>query len=139
MSHVEWTDSIRLGIPGIDSDHRALLDLTNEFLTAAAQGEPPAALAAIMGRLVDRTEAHFKSEETLLDRADYPSLAAHRATHARLVAETTQLRDRLIQASGAPQQWEPITSETADYLRHWLIDHIMSEDRSFRPFVMTLA
>jgi hemerythrin-like metal-binding protein len=139
MSYVEWTDSIRLGIPGIDSDHRDLLNLTNEFLAAAAQGEPPAVLAEIMGRLVERAESHFRAEEALLDRADYPSLAAHRAAHAQLARETMQLKERLEQASGSPDDWNPVSMETADYLRHWLIDHIVSEDRPFKPFLMTLA
>lgn len=142
MAFVQWSDTLKLGVPAMDADHRQLLELTNDFLAAAEDQARFGRLAEILGALITRTRAHFTAEEMLLDRNSYPHLAGHKAEHARLLNEAQMLHDRFIafEQGGAP---EPdgigtLVLETADYLQRWLIDHIIADDRPYRPFLMRL-
>jgi hemerythrin len=138
MARIDWTDEFKMGLPAIDADHRQLLDITNEFLDAAEGAASADHLAAIMERLIERTRDHFTAEEQLLDRHHYPQLVTHKAEHERLITHAENLQAKLVGAAQADNGGR-VALETADYLKHWLIDHIRHEDKPYRRFVMRLA
>lgn len=135
MALIEWSDEIKVGVPSIDADHRHLIALTNDFLTAAEGEALMPHLAAILGELINATRAHFQAEERLLDQCGYPYLVAHQAEHARLLIEAQQLHDRFSQ----PEEDARLAFETAHYLQHWLLDHVVTSDKPCRPFLMRLG
>lgn len=138
MMRIAWSDEFKLGLPAIDADHQELVALCNEFLDAAHADAPIAELAAVLDRMLLRTRAHFVAEERMLDRHGYPSLAIHKAEHDRLLAQAETLRTRFAQAR-EEDELRHVTLETADFLQFWLLDHIRTNDRPYRPFLMSLA
>lgn len=130
---IERNQELRVGVPAIDAEHQILLDICDQFLVAAESGQPVAGLEAILASMIDHAREHFTAEERVLDRVGYPALATHKAAHRRLMAHAESLRSH----------WDEIdrdrVRQTADYLRTWLLDHIRTEDRSFRTFLMRLA
>lgn len=138
MTRIEWTDEFKLGLPAIDSDHQQLLELCNQFLEAAQAEQPIRQLAEILDRLILRTRAHFLAEERLLDRHGYPGLAIHKAEHDRLLVQAGTLKARYDDAS-QDADVRHLTMETADFLQVWLLDHIRTNDRPYRPFLMSLS
>jgi len=135
MDLIEWSDDIKVGVPAIDADHRRLVELTNDFLTAAEDQALMPQLAAILEGLIRHAQAHFLAEELLLDQCSYPHLAAHRAEHAQLLVQVRMLHDRFCQ----PEADIKLSMETALYLQHWLLDHIVNSDKPCRPFLMRLG
>lgn len=138
MSRVTWTNEFKLGLPAIDADHRELLDLCNEFLEAAQADRAITDLAIILDRLIQRTRAHFLAEERLLDRHGYPGFAIHKAEHERLLAQAATLKARYSETHQG-DDLRHLTVETADFLQTWLLDHICTNDRPYRPFLMSLS
>lgn len=152
MTDIEWSQELKLGVPAMDAEHRRLLALTNDFLKAAGADAPPERLGRILGELIARTRIHFQAEETLLDRAGYPGLAGHRAAHERLLVDAQRLYERFTappaQRGHVGESAQPghdgesargLALEAAGFLQRWLVDHIVSEDRAYRPFVMRLT
>ncbi len=137
MTHIEWTDDYKLGLPAIDSDHEQLLGLCNDFLDAAQAGSPIQKLAATLEQLIVQTRAHFLAEERMLDRHGYPGLAIHKAEHERLLTQAETLKARYDNTARESEQ--AVTVEIADFLKFWLLDHIRTNDRSYRPFLRSLA
>ena len=135
MAVIEWSDAIKIGVPSIDAEHRQLIVLTNDFLTAAEDEALMPQLAAILGELIVHTRSHFQAEERLLDQCGYPHLAAHQAEHTRLLVEAQTLHDRFCR----PEADAKLTMETAHYLQHWLLDHIVTSDKPCRPYLMRLG
>jgi hemerythrin-like metal-binding protein len=135
MMHIQWDESYKLGIPAIDSDHKALLDLLNRFLAASTGGAEPGALADILHDLIEQTREHFAREETMLDRNDYPDLARHRAEHHRLLEQAKHFQERYA-AGAAPRD---LSMETAEFLQNWLVEHIARSDKPYRPFILRLT
>lgn len=135
MTLVNWSNLFRLGIPRVDDDHERLLALLEGVLEALAAGDPPDVVTSRIDVLATETEAHFAREEDLLDQADYPGLAAHRAEHDRLLSHLRHMR-KLLQ-SGVPTGDDG--SKTALVLRDWLFQHIREDDAAYKPFVMRLV
>ncbi|MDO8606768.1 MAG: bacteriohemerythrin [Phaeospirillum sp.] len=135
MDLIAWSDDIKLGVPSIDAEHRRLMDLTNNFLAAAEDEALMPQLAAILEELIEHTRAHFQTEERLLDQCSYPQLMAHKTEHTRLLNETQRLHDRFCQ----PEASTSLALEAAQYLQHWLLDHIVASDKPFRPYLMRLG
>lgn len=138
MMRIDWSDEHKLGLPAIDADHQELVAICNEFLDAAHAEAPISQLAGILDRMLLRTRAHFLAEERMLDRHGYPAFAIHKAEHDRLLAQADTLRSRFVQAR-EEDALRNATLETADFLRYWLLDHIRTNDRPYRPFLRRLA
>ena len=132
---LRWSEEYELGIPAMDSDHKDLLNLCNEFLELATTGADGTALADRLDRLILRTRAHFLAEERMLDRHGYPALAVHKDEHARLLREADALGASLRNADADRPR---IIAETSDFLRSWLLDHIRNNDRPYKPFLRIL-
>ena len=130
---IDRCTELRVGVPAIDADHQALLDICDQLLAGARSGQALDGLEPILAAMISRARAHFDAEERVLDRAGYPALASHRAEHRRLMVQAETLRDHWAEVDGAR------VGAVADYMRTWLLDHIRTEDRSFRTFLMRLA
>lgn len=135
MTLVNWTDLYRLGIPQIDDDHERLVALLEGVLDAVVAGDAAAVVTARLDVFAAAAEAHFVREEDLLDRANYPDLAAHRAEHDRLLSHLRHMRTTL--QDGRPAGDDG--SRTATALRDWLFRHIREDDAAYKPAVMRLV
>lgn len=143
MAVIEWSKELMLGVPAMDAEHKQLVRLSNDFLLAASEHAPFSRLSHILGELIARTRIHFQQEEILLDKAGYPGLAGHRLEHARLLVEAQKLYERFAALDATPDRDEDasrvLTMETARFLQRWLVDHIMADDKPYRPYVMRLT
>lgn len=135
MSYIDWSDQFRLGIPSVDDDHQRLFEHLDIFLTAEHDGLPSTELAVRLDSFLIEAAAHFAREERMLDRHDYPFLATHRLEHERLLAHLGHFRERIVAGVMVADH----ANEAADYLRAWLLRHILEEDQRFRPFLMRLT
>jgi hemerythrin len=127
MLSIAWDDSIIVGIPTIDDDHKKLVDMLNELFAACFAAQGPAVLGDILDQLLDYTKYHFEREEKMLEEANYGRLEEHRVLHKRMVAQVEKIQKNL--QSGATHD---LSNETLKFLSHWLTDHIQAEDKEFR-------
>jgi hemerythrin-like metal-binding protein len=58
MTTLQWSDSLALGLPGLDDSHREFVDLLGAVLSA-----PNGELLARWSDLLEHTRAHFAEEE----------------------------------------------------------------------------
>lgn len=123
-----WKASDMCGNTVIDRQHRRLYALSNKLLmTELAQTDASAALDAL-DLLLDEIVIHFHDEEQLLASVGYPEAADHARIHGTLLAEATNLRDRM-------QAGTATLGDTFDFVAHDMIaGHMYQEDRKFFPF-----
>jgi hemerythrin len=138
VHHIDWNDEFKLGVPAIDAEHKELLDVCNRFLEAVQGHADIPQLADILQTMIDRTRRHFRAEERMLDRHGYPALAAHAAEHDRLLIQAETLKARYADAA-QEDEIRHLTTETANFLQTWLLDHIRTNDRPYRPFLRNLG
>ncbi|MQX36549.1 bacteriohemerythrin [Roseospira navarrensis] len=131
MAYLNWTSDLETGIEVVDRDHKMLVDLLNQAHDCMGAEEEPATLGSVLNALIDYTAFHFAREERLMQAANYRDVDAHRDMHAALTTRVREIRTRYAS--------EPTTvsaREVMEFLRRWLIDHILKQDFRYRADVM---
>lgn len=123
---IEWTSRFETGIPEVDGDHRRLVELINELDAILAENGGFERTGAVIDALIDYADYHFKREEAMLDRVGYAQAADHAAIHASF----GHLLGHLVGDCMLTPSHET-ARRLRDYLRDWLINHILVEDKAF--------
>ena len=88
---VIWKDAFFCGNDLIDGQHKLLVQITNELLSAMLAERSEAEVALIMVNLLAEVKQHFHDEETILRQLRFDKLDQHTAEHAQLLAQAYQL------------------------------------------------
>lgn len=126
---IEFDDRIRTGIDEIDEQHRQLVAIYNELDDAFQQGRANRQMSEILARLYRYTKVHFEHEERLLEECAWPDLAQHRFEHRQLAEKLRSFVVRYRRAG------ERISAEVVDFVRAWVVDHIMQCDLRYADHV----
>lgn len=129
MSRLEWNDSLRMDVEPIDSQHKELIRIANGLINAVSLGRDTRTLENVIRRLREYTVFHFHEEEALMERLRYDKRGEHALEHLRL-KENVKNCQRLIYRK------EELTPEAVlDFMKHWLLHHILESDLQFARFV----
>lgn len=128
---IEWTDEISVGIQEIDEQHKQMVDIINRLYDTIIHPTPDeTAVKAIMNDLVQYTAIHFAVEESLFRIFEYGDYENHKKHHEELRQEVMALNERVQNGS------EKITVELMGFLRNWLKNHILIEDKRYAPVLI---
>ena len=122
MSSLHWSPNLSVGVEALDADDRELIDLMNDLDAEIGREAGHDAIMRKLDQLIARTETHFRHEEAMMAEASYPEAEHHARLHEALMGEIWELRE--IHASGTD-----IGPEIADFIKRWLISHIMESDK----------
>ena len=93
----ELTDDLLTGNALIDSEHRELFEAVNNLMDVCTQGKGRDQIQKTVQFLGDYVAKHFRDEEGLQTKSNYPGYPAHKQFHdgyRRKLAETTQVLTR---------------------------------------------
>ncbi len=130
MALIDWTNDFETGIVQVDDQHRKLVEIVNKFDDAAKRGKGSRVMNEILTDLLSYTAEHFVDEEKLLEDAEYPKLKQHKSQHRQLLQKVERLQFEF------DQQGKRITVEVREFLKYWLINHILKEDKAYVPTLM---
>lgn len=130
--NIRWDDSLSVGIDEIDDDHKGLIDLFNQLYAScsASEGVLAAAEMDTLLKLLDYTKSHFQREEKWMKKADYPDYNEHKELHDDLLIITLNFQEHL-----QSTEIHRITDETLEFLRSWIVHHIMESDKAFGNYL----
>ena len=117
---IVWTNAHDVGIAEIDSQHRQLADCLNDVSAALKRGDEAMAISARMTATLAFARHHFETEERLMDEAGFADAAAHRTSHAHLLAD--------LESFSAGCDTRSLSLATR-FLQEWLLRHIDGADR----------
>ncbi|MDR0587350.1 MAG: bacteriohemerythrin [Burkholderiales bacterium] len=123
MAHLEWSDSLSVGVKVIDKQHQRILDYVNKLHDHLRDRR---VLAEVLEDTIEYTESHFAFEEAMMEEADYPYLRAHKRIHDLFIRRVARYKERFLAG-------EDVAEELHDTLVRWLITHIKSEDANYGP------
>lgn len=124
-----WKDSLALGVPVIDAQHKGLFDLACDIECALEAGDPESTLTQTVEQLKEYCQQHFMAEERLMHEHGYPALHAHVLQHDDFTRGVLEFEaQREAGTAGVARQ-------VAGFLRKWLAQHISVEDMNIAPFL----
>ncbi|HYD65180.1 bacteriohemerythrin [Azospirillum sp.] len=134
MSLISWDDKFSVGIREFDDAHKRLMDLLNQLWDANEARQGADVMGRILNELVSYTASHFADEEALFRKWDYPVLHRHHEIHENLKNTAIRLQKKL-----AEEGSDVISDEVFDFLRDWLVKHILGEDMQYKTFFNSLG
>lgn len=134
MEYVVWSEMFSIQVPYIDSQHKKLLDIANEFHAALKENKSSDILFPILNSLIRYAEEHFRDEESVMELAGYPpnDALSHKEIHDQLVREIFTMAEEL------KNNGEKTLHDVEVFLNGWLIKHILLEDKKIAPYAVFL-
>lgn len=130
MSFFEWTDRVLTGDEDIDYQHRKLFDLANQLHENMNTGNDMRLFVEVLfDQLVDYTDYHFGTEESTMQKLNYPEFAAHKAMHDKLREQVLAFRAKFREGKAE------INADLMSFLKDWLFNHIEKTDTKLAKYV----
>jgi hemerythrin-like metal-binding protein len=128
MEHLSlmWPNSLEVGLPAIDEQHKRLFDLAASFRGNGNQIRVMKTLAT----LCDYANTHLREEEALLESIAYAALDEHKLHHARF----RQMLRELLEESRR-MTLDQIADRVEGLINGWFYQHILTVDADFVPAV----
>ncbi len=130
MAFITWSDELySIKNKEIDTQHQHLVSLVNRMHESVVNGLERSALSQVLEELIDYTVYHFRSEEELFGKNNYPQLETHKQQHDALTGQVLKLQEEFNEGSAT------ISYEVLDFLHNWLTHHMASSDRGFLHYM----
>jgi len=123
---IHWRPEYELGLAQVDQQHKALFHLLGEAWQALVRNDREKTLLLIR-RLEHYTVVHFAEEEAYMRSIGYVGIDTHKKQHDAFVRRIAQEAAGI--ASGAD-----ISLNLFHFLRDWLLQHILVDDRKYAEF-----
>ena len=121
-----WTEAMSVGVPALDADHRCLVRIIN-LLNDAEGNDTDRVIEIVMDTLAVYARFHFAREEQVMNACGFPALAVHSLEHESFC--------RTVAAMAKKRGGESAAKDLLEYLKGWLLHHILIQDMAYRPYI----
>lgn len=127
-----YGDAFTLGVNAMDSEHRRLAALFDDFVTCMKQGGPLERAREIVHDALAVTNAHFEHEEAMMAEVHYPGLEEEKLQHRMLRLKLTTLVGDALNTGHC----DPVTLENLATMQQLFFEHITGPDRALANFLI---
>ncbi|MCX7820979.1 MAG: bacteriohemerythrin [Brevinematales bacterium] len=129
MAYIDWSSELSVGVNLFDEQHKKLVGIINKLYDAMKEGKGRNVLGEIFNELIEYTKFHFKAEEEVFLKYDYPGYSEQQREHSKLTKEVMDLKDKYDKGNIF------ITVEMLSFLKDWLSHHILEVDKKYGPYL----
>ena len=131
MGIIKWEDKYSVGVESMDNQHKKLIQMINDvFDELRGEGKHERLMEIIEG-LVEYTHVHFKAEEAVFEKFDYPETVEHKAEHEKFINQIADFKE------GFEAGKIPLSMDIVAFLENWLFSHILGTDQKYSEFFNT--
>lgn len=124
-----FTDKYKTGITLVDDEHRRLFEIikeTNDLIHEELLHDKYDEIVRLINELRAYTEFHFFDEEALMERIQYPGLAAQKRAHSAFIERLVEIDLNDLDEMDDHQQ--EYLLDLIQFLLDWLTNHILACD-----------
>lgn len=122
MENYKWDNSFDVKVEAMNEQHKILIDLMNELEFNRA--DDPKCVSLRLNKLYEFAIIHFREEEQLLERTEYPGLSSHQLIHQRLISKLESFKQQI-------ERTGKLNDEFFTFLHMWLKSHIQGIDTKY--------
>jgi hemerythrin len=133
-SLLHWNNSFLVNFEIIDTQHKGLVDMTNELILGCEGGNVTQDVLFIktLRKAVEYAQVHFATEEKYMRQVNYPDFAVHKKEHEMFVAEVAKQLKAFEENRNDP-------AVLVGFLKDWLFTHIAVSDKKYAPYLAGLS
>jgi hemerythrin len=135
MNYFVWDDSLKVGEPNIDAQHKELFEAINNLMKTCAEGKGQEELKKSIDFLNNYTIKHFFEEEQIQQKYKYPDFENHHKIHEAFKKQVRDLSVKWIM-SGAS---ETLANEVGEKIGSWLVTHVKGQDVKLGAYIKGLS
>ncbi|MCE1246678.1 MAG: bacteriohemerythrin [Firmicutes bacterium] len=129
---VQWSYELETGFEEIDNQHKELIKKLNELFEAMGKFyHKEEAIQGITVFLSEYVTYHFKSEEALMEKYDYPGMELHKIEHNLLTKSVMDFQQHLNEKGLSIACLAKIQS----FLINWFVNHVQQVDKLLAAFL----
>ncbi len=124
-----FTDKYKTGITLVDDEHRRLFEIikeTNDLIHEEFLHDKYDEIVRLINELRAYTEFHFSDEEALMERIQYPGLAAQKRAHSAFIERLVEID--LNDLDDMDDHQQEYLLDLIQFLLDWLTNHILACD-----------
>jgi len=133
MAYREWKNEYNIAVKKFNDDHKELFSYLNQLHQGLIGGFGISDMSFILDGLVKYTVKHFKSEESLMIKFNYPHYEEHKEEHDELLAQVGEFIEDYKKGKKA------FSIELLSFLDNWISNHILQTDMKYKPFFKEIA
>jgi methyl-accepting chemotaxis protein len=126
---ISWGPKYYIGLSTIDNQHKRLVELINETYRNFGQRKNKQKLKKVIKDLLDYTIYHFGEEEKYFKQFAYEESVPHKAKHEEFISKMQNFKRDIDSGDSM------VSFEIIEYLKDWLINHILKSDVKYVPFL----
>ena len=130
-----WRKSLETGFTEIDEQHQEIFKRANQLIeinkSTEGRKEGYERARELLDFLQDYIVHHFKEEEKIQRKYDYPNYEEHKKIHDDLLQQTNELAEKF------KHQEKQLTelAELNQFILNWLTKHIDQQDRKVVKYI----
>ena len=128
METIKWSDDLSVGVAEMDSQHQKLVGMINKLIREQKSLTGPATIAELLTEMTDYALEHFRAEEYLMSEYGYENKDRQVLQHRAFITTTQEFY------SATDIGTNILSMALLDYLRNWLVNHILDEDMKYKNF-----
>ncbi len=126
---IKWNDNLySVGFEKIDNQHKKLIAVINKLFNSFSEGKAEEIIQEIIQELTDYTQYHFKTEEDIFEKINYPDKEKHINEHQDFVKQISIWKNKI------EKDEKDVHYDLLNFLKNWLIKHIQKEDKAYEKF-----
>ena len=129
MHLVTWNAQYSIGIDELDEHHRHLIFLLNKIYDIFVNEASVWELEQTFDALTCYARHHFTTEESLMQKWNYPGFDVHRVLHSQFIERLEEKRERFCSCE------HRFAFELLTFLNSRLLSHILNADAKFGKFL----
>ncbi|MBC8337174.1 MAG: hemerythrin family protein [Rhodospirillales bacterium] len=133
VKKIQWTNQFIVDEGVIDEDHRTLFGLINKFNEGIIGFRKPEQMIPHLKAFTEYTQTHFKREEEMQRKSNFPFFDDHRKEHATLIEKLKGLSHKALAAN--EDNITNVAVEIAKFLQDWLTGHVIENDLPLKPYM----
>ena len=129
IEKMEWESKYSVDIEEIDSYQKHMFELFNELIDLKKSNAETKEYINMIARINEYSRLYFSAEEKILKKNGYPDFGEHAKTHRQFTKSFISLRREI------SDDVENLSYDVINELRSWLINHILTFDSLYIPFL----
>ncbi len=131
---IQWTESMSVGVPELDADHKGLIDIINRLAEQSNYDNVTDSIEGSLVALKRYAELHFAREERVMSVCRYNANSDHLEAHRNFVVKIQKVDKRF--ENDPKRLSRNVSEELGQFLSDWLTNHILHEDMAYKPYVI---
>ncbi|GAA0575743.1 bacteriohemerythrin [Rhizomicrobium electricum] len=127
-----YDDALALGVESMDSEHRRLAALFDQFVACMKDDGAQGQVRAIVEEALALTNEHFDHEEQLMAETAYPGVDEEKRQHRMLRLKLTTIAGEILNTGVCDQ----ITIANIGEMQKLLYDHMIGPDRDLANYLI---